>query len=100
MTHRVHREPRDYQREAVQSWLNHQRRGVVVLPTGSGKSFRHPFRWYNPKKPQKDMRRVGILFWRLPVYWEWSAGGLTINKKGILSSSSFQNNSKIGVYSD
>ena len=39
MTHRVQREARDYQREAVQSWLNHQRRGVVVLPTGSGKSF-------------------------------------------------------------
>lgn len=39
MTHRVQREARDYQREAVQSWLDHQRRGVVVLPTGSGKSF-------------------------------------------------------------
>lgn len=23
----------------------------------SRKSFEHPFRWYNPKKPQKDMRR-------------------------------------------
>ena len=35
----VERTPRDYQREAVQAWLDHNRRGVVVLPTGSGKSF-------------------------------------------------------------
>ena len=39
MVHRVERTARDYQREAVQSWLENQRRGVVVLPTGSGKSF-------------------------------------------------------------
>jgi len=39
MNHRVEREARDYQREAVQSWIQNQRRGIVVLPTGSGKSF-------------------------------------------------------------
>ena len=37
--HRVERQARDYQREAVESWHQHQKRGVVVLPTGSGKSF-------------------------------------------------------------
>ncbi|MBO7741282.1 MAG: DEAD/DEAH box helicase family protein, partial [Victivallales bacterium] len=30
---------RDYQREALDAWVNAGRRGVVVLPTGSGKSF-------------------------------------------------------------
>ena len=39
MVHRVQTQPRSYQREAVQSWLDHQRRGIVGLPTGSGKSF-------------------------------------------------------------
>lgn len=33
------REPRDYQREAVEAWRAAGRRGVVVLPTGAGKSF-------------------------------------------------------------
>lgn len=33
------REPRDYQLEAIQAWENAGRRGVVVLPTGAGKSF-------------------------------------------------------------
>ena len=33
------RTPRDYQEEAVQAWKANGRRGVVVLPTGSGKSF-------------------------------------------------------------
>jgi superfamily II DNA or RNA helicase len=33
------REPRDYQREAVDAWLQAGRRGTVVLPTGSGKTF-------------------------------------------------------------
>ena len=31
--------PRDYQREALAAWRVSQRRGVVVLPTGTGKSF-------------------------------------------------------------
>ena len=35
----VERVPRDYQREAVEAWISNDRRGVVVLPTGSGKSF-------------------------------------------------------------
>ncbi|HEX3771359.1 MAG TPA: DEAD/DEAH box helicase family protein [Polyangiaceae bacterium] len=35
---RVHREPRPYQTEALASWRQHRGRGVVVLPTGSGKS--------------------------------------------------------------
>ena len=39
MVHRVQTQARSYQKEAVQSWLAHQRRGVIVLPTGAGKSF-------------------------------------------------------------
>jgi len=35
----VERTPRAYQREAVQSWINNNRRGTIVLPTGSGKSY-------------------------------------------------------------
>lgn len=37
--HRSDRAPRDYQREAVAHWHAAGRRGVVVLPTGAGKSF-------------------------------------------------------------
>jgi len=36
---RVAREPRAYQTEAVQAWLAQRSRGVVVLPTGAGKTF-------------------------------------------------------------
>ena len=32
-------EPRDYQQAALDAWVNHDRRGSVVLPTGSGKTF-------------------------------------------------------------
>lgn len=32
-------EPRPYQREAVRAWKKNDRRGTVVLPTGSGKSY-------------------------------------------------------------
>jgi len=35
---RVHREPRPYQREAVDAWSKARGRGVVVLPTGAGKT--------------------------------------------------------------
>lgn len=35
---RIHREPRPYQREALEAWLGHASRGLVVLPTGAGKS--------------------------------------------------------------
>jgi superfamily II DNA or RNA helicase len=35
---RVHREPRPYQSEALAAWLAHASRGLVVLPTGAGKS--------------------------------------------------------------
>lgn len=35
---RVHREPRPYQREALEAWLGQASRGLVVLPTGAGKS--------------------------------------------------------------
>jgi superfamily II DNA or RNA helicase len=35
----VDRVPRDYQIEALSAWRSNGRRGVVVLPTGSGKSF-------------------------------------------------------------
>ena len=32
-------EPRPYQRDAVRAWQENDRRGTVVLPTGSGKSY-------------------------------------------------------------
>lgn len=32
-------EPRPYQREAIEAWRRHGSRGVVVLPTGAGKSL-------------------------------------------------------------
>ncbi|MBR3651023.1 MAG: DEAD/DEAH box helicase family protein, partial [Victivallales bacterium] len=31
--------PRDYQRQAIDAWNKARRRGVIVLPTGTGKSF-------------------------------------------------------------
>ena len=34
----VHRAPRPYQAEAIEAWKAHRGRGVVVLPTGAGKS--------------------------------------------------------------
>jgi superfamily II DNA or RNA helicase len=37
--HKSSRTPRAYQNDAVNSWWNAGRRGVVVLPTGAGKSF-------------------------------------------------------------
>jgi len=36
---RVHREPRPYQAEALAAWRAQQGRGVVVLPTGAGKTW-------------------------------------------------------------
>ena len=36
---RVRREPRPYQREALDAWRAQRGRGVVVLPTGAGKSY-------------------------------------------------------------
>jgi hypothetical protein len=35
---RVHRAPRPYQAEALAAWRAAQGRGVVVLPTGAGKT--------------------------------------------------------------
>src|SRR5690242_321821 len=35
---RVIREPRPYQTEALEAWTKRRARGVVVLPTGAGKS--------------------------------------------------------------
>jgi superfamily II DNA or RNA helicase len=35
---RVHREPRPYQSEAIDAWKRARGRGVVVLPTGAGKT--------------------------------------------------------------
>jgi len=32
-------EPRDYQQEALSAWQANDRRGSVILPTGSGKTF-------------------------------------------------------------
>jgi len=39
LTSALHIEPRDYQQAALDAWINHGRRGSVVLPTGSGKAF-------------------------------------------------------------
>jgi superfamily II DNA or RNA helicase len=36
---RAHREPRPYQREALAAWRERGSRGVVVLPTGAGKTL-------------------------------------------------------------
>jgi len=38
-TQALHIEPRDYQQAALDAWIDHDRRGSVVLPTGSGKTF-------------------------------------------------------------
>lgn len=35
----LHIEPRDYQQAALNAWIDHDRQGTVVLPTGSGKTF-------------------------------------------------------------
>ena len=35
----LQKQPRKYQNNACQAWLENNRRGIVVLPTGSGKSF-------------------------------------------------------------
>jgi len=32
-------EPREYQQEALSAWRDNERRGSVILPTGSGKTF-------------------------------------------------------------
>src|SRR5690348_9795888 len=34
----IHREPRPYQSEALAAWQAQRSRGLVVLPTGAGKS--------------------------------------------------------------
>ena len=39
LVHTASRTPRDYQRAAVEAWVANGRRGVVILPTGTGKSF-------------------------------------------------------------
>ncbi|MCU0692964.1 MAG: DEAD/DEAH box helicase family protein [Polyangiaceae bacterium] len=39
LTSRVHQQPFPYQREALDAWMRGRKRGVVVLPTGSGKSY-------------------------------------------------------------
>jgi len=39
LTQALHIEPRDYQQAALDAWIDHDRRGSVVLPTGSGKTF-------------------------------------------------------------
>jgi superfamily II DNA or RNA helicase len=36
---RAHRQPRPYQQEALEAWTRQRSRGVVVLPTGAGKSL-------------------------------------------------------------
>ena len=36
---RAHRQPRPYQQEALAAWTQQRSRGVVVLPTGAGKSL-------------------------------------------------------------
>ena len=36
---RIRREPRPFQAEAIRAWRKNRNRGVVVLPTGAGKSY-------------------------------------------------------------
>jgi superfamily II DNA or RNA helicase len=36
---RVRHEPFPYQKEALDAWVRHRRSGVVILPTGAGKSY-------------------------------------------------------------
>ena len=35
----VHRTPRPFQKQALDAWNAHRKRGVVVLPTGAGKTY-------------------------------------------------------------
>jgi superfamily II DNA or RNA helicase len=37
--HREELDPFDFQRDAITAWENADRRGIIVLPTGAGKSF-------------------------------------------------------------
>ncbi|MCC6620307.1 MAG: DEAD/DEAH box helicase family protein [Deltaproteobacteria bacterium] len=39
LVHRRSREPHPHQQEALDAWVGNGRRGVVVLPTGAGKSY-------------------------------------------------------------
>ena len=39
LKHLSDKTPRDYQQEALEAWEASKRRGLVVLPTGSGKTF-------------------------------------------------------------
>jgi superfamily II DNA or RNA helicase len=39
LEHLAERTARPYQREAVEAWLSAKRRGAIVLPTGTGKTF-------------------------------------------------------------
>lgn len=39
LVHMAHRTPFDHQEEAIQAWSSTGRRGVVVLPTGAGKTY-------------------------------------------------------------
>lgn len=39
LVHRAERKAFDHQREAIAAWRSHGQRGVVVLPTGAGKSY-------------------------------------------------------------
>ncbi len=39
LTNLLPREPRPYQRQALEAWIQAGKRGVIVLPTGTGKSF-------------------------------------------------------------
>lgn len=39
LTSNIHQKPFPYQNEALKSWLKNKGKGVVVLPTGAGKSY-------------------------------------------------------------
>lgn len=39
LTPSMQRTPRDYQKEAIESWKSFGKRGLILLPTGTGKSF-------------------------------------------------------------
>jgi superfamily II DNA or RNA helicase len=76
-----HREARPYQNEAVQAWNRAGRRGVVVLPTGAGKSH----------VAHMMMQQVGrstlIVVPTLDLMHQWQAGlekGFRLERVGLL----------------
>jgi len=60
LTPALHIEPRDYQQAALDAWIDHDRRGSVVLPTGSGKTFLGLKPSLTPASARSSSRRRSI----------------------------------------